>query len=105
VPLYLLQDSNHRASKTIKELSAIKQVSSSFRARVSKFRQEQMQETKRERERLTTSPTTAIRVEAAMEERVEGLGLDEAEGEEPERQQRVDTCINALNIGSFFLSF
>jgi len=42
-------------------------------------------ERERERERLTTSPTTAIRTETAMEERVELLGLDKAEGDEPER--------------------
>jgi tartrate dehydratase beta subunit/fumarate hydratase class I family protein len=52
---------------------------------------------KSERERLTTSPTTAIRAEAAMEELVELLGLDEAKGEEPERQQRVGACTNKLN--------
>jgi len=63
-----------------------------------------MQERERERERLTTSPTTAIRAEAAMEELVELLGLDEAEGDEPERQQRVGACTEKLNIGGFFLS-
>lgn len=64
-----------------------------------------MQERHREREKLTTSPTTTIRAEAAMEERVEELGFDEAEGEEPERQHRLGACTNALNMGGFFLSY
>jgi len=39
-----------------------------------------------------------------MEELVELLGLDEAEGDEPERQQRVGACTEKLNIGGFCLS-
>jgi hypothetical protein len=54
----------------------------------------------RERERLTTSPTTAIRAEVAMEERVR-LGLDEEEDEGPERQHSVGACTNVLNIELF----
>lgn len=43
-----------------------------------------------------------MRTEVAMEVRDAGLDFDEVRGEELKRQQRVDACINAPDIGALF---